>query len=50
MTKKISEKELLALADKDAKAFAQWKKDGKLPKGWKRTVYKLGDSRDKRSH
>ncbi len=35
----LSEEEISILAEKDAKAFEQWKKDGKLPEGWQRTKY-----------
>ena len=36
---KLTEIELLALAEVDVEAFHQWKKGGKLPAGWKRTKY-----------
>lgn len=34
-------KELLKLAEEDGKKYAQWRKDGKTPKGWKRTRHKV---------
>ena len=37
---KLTEIELLELAEVDVEAFHQWKKEGKLPAGWKRTKYK----------
>ena len=42
MKKKMTEAQLLKLAEKDAVKFAQWKKDGKKPEGWVRNTYGFG--------